>query len=152
MRFFVNSTVGIGGLLDPAKHMGLKVHFNDLGLTFAKWSGGKQTPYIVLPILGSSTLGDASGYFFNYYLFTVYPYLPEAWEYGLVGVNYTQLRASVFESERVAKRAALDPYTFQRNAYLQYRKMRLHQEMGKHDNNLKDDDELNRLLDAETGS
>lgn len=59
-RFVVNSTVGIGGLWDPATRMHLPYHDNDLGVTFAVW-GFRSGPYLVLPVLGPSTVRDALG-------------------------------------------------------------------------------------------
>lgn len=55
-RFMINSTVGIGGLLDIASLAGLPKHHEDFGLTLAYWSGDyglKPQPYLVLPFLGS---------------------------------------------------------------------------------------------------
>ena len=59
-RFIFNSTLGIGGLFDVATDMGLRKHTQDMGLTFAKW-GDENAPYIVLPIIGSSTIRDTFG-------------------------------------------------------------------------------------------
>jgi phospholipid-binding lipoprotein MlaA len=60
-RFATNSTLGVGGLFDPAdKWFGLKGEPNDFGLTLAKY-GVKEGPYLVLPILGPSTVRDALG-------------------------------------------------------------------------------------------
>lgn len=59
-RFVVNSTIGIGGLWDPATKMNLPYHSNDLGVTFAVWGIGSG-PYLMLPILGPSDVRDALG-------------------------------------------------------------------------------------------
>lgn len=56
-RFLVNSTVGVGGLFDPAEAMGLEHHSEDFGQTLAVW-GVPQGPYLVLPLAGPSTLRD----------------------------------------------------------------------------------------------
>lgn len=56
-RFIVNSTVGIGGLFDPAEAMGLEPHSEDFGQTLAVW-GVPDGPYVVLPLMGPSTLRD----------------------------------------------------------------------------------------------
>ena len=58
-RFVVNSTLGIGGLLDPAEEMGLQPHREDFGQTLAVW-GVPEGPYLVLPLTGPSTLRDAA--------------------------------------------------------------------------------------------
>jgi phospholipid-binding lipoprotein MlaA len=59
-RFVVNSTIGIGGLWDPATKMHLPYHSNDLGVTFAVWGIGSG-PYLILPVLGPSNVRDAVG-------------------------------------------------------------------------------------------
>jgi phospholipid-binding lipoprotein MlaA len=60
-RFVVNSTLGLGGLLDPAEAMGLLHQREDFGQTLARWGVGPG-PYLVLPLLGPSSLRDASGF------------------------------------------------------------------------------------------
>jgi phospholipid-binding lipoprotein MlaA len=59
-RFLTNSTIGIGGLFDPATGFGLKRHEEDFGKTLGYW-GADSGPYLVLPIFGPSSLRDASG-------------------------------------------------------------------------------------------
>ncbi|MCY3813924.1 MAG: VacJ family lipoprotein [Gammaproteobacteria bacterium] len=56
-RFVVNSTLGIGGLFDPATAMGLERHSEDFGQTLGRWGVGTG-PYLVLPVIGPSTLRD----------------------------------------------------------------------------------------------
>ncbi|MGE0386708.1 MAG: VacJ family lipoprotein, partial [Gammaproteobacteria bacterium] len=56
-RFVINSTLGIGGLFDPASEMGLKQNSEDLGQTFAVWGAGEGA-YLVLPLLGPDTVRD----------------------------------------------------------------------------------------------
>jgi phospholipid-binding lipoprotein MlaA len=59
-RFLVNSTVGIGGLFDPASKLGLERHDESIGKMFARW-GIPPGPYMVIPLLGPSTPRDAVG-------------------------------------------------------------------------------------------
>jgi len=59
-RFVTNSTVGIGGLFDPATGLGLERHEQDFGKTLGYWGTGSG-PYLVLPVFGPSSLRDASG-------------------------------------------------------------------------------------------
>ena len=121
-RFFINSTIGIAGIFDIATRFGLPYHQNDLGLTFAKW-GDKKSPYLVLPLLGPSTIRDGMGMLFEYTLFTPYSYLisnNDALFYALVAVRYVDLRSQLFETEKLMHEA-LDSYTFIRDAYLQHR-------------------------------
>lgn len=119
-RFAVNSTLGIAGFFDPASRMGFPAHTNDLGLTFAHW-GDKNSPYIVIPFLGPSTIRDGMGLLFEYTLLTPYPYLDSGpLTTGLLAFRYVDLRAQLFDSERLMAEA-LDPYVFIRDAYLQHR-------------------------------
>jgi phospholipid-binding lipoprotein MlaA len=60
-RFVTNSTIGIGGLFDPATSLGMKRHDEDFGLTLGHW-GCNSGPYIVLPFLGPSNARDTSGF------------------------------------------------------------------------------------------
>jgi len=66
-RFFINSTVGLGGLIDVAKEWGIEGHNEDLGQTFAVW-GAPDGFYLVLPILGPSNPRDAAGKFLDSFL------------------------------------------------------------------------------------
>lgn len=66
-RFFVNSTVGVGGLIDVAKDWGLEGHNEDLGQTLAVWGVGEGF-YLVLPVLGPSNPRDAAGKFLDSFL------------------------------------------------------------------------------------
>jgi phospholipid-binding lipoprotein MlaA len=59
-RFVTNSTVGVGGLFDPATKFGLKRHDEDFGKTLGYWGTGSG-PYLVLPIFGPSSLRDTGG-------------------------------------------------------------------------------------------
>ncbi|BCS54801.1 VacJ family lipoprotein [Geobacter sp. SVR] len=60
-RFVTNSTIGLGGLFDPATPLGLERRYNDFGLTLGHWGAGSG-PYLVMPILGPSTLRDTTGW------------------------------------------------------------------------------------------
>ena len=119
-RFAINSTLGVGGLFDVADKMGLPSHYNDLGLTFAKW-GDKNSPYIEIPLMGPSTIRDGAGMFFQFALWTPYVYINEdAIAYSLAALRYVDLRSQLLTSERLMDEA-LDQYAFIRDAYLQHR-------------------------------
>jgi phospholipid-binding lipoprotein MlaA len=130
-RFVLNSTVGVGGLFDVAdKHFGLKPHSNDLGLTFAKW-GDKNSPYIVIPLLGPATIRDGMGALFEYTFLTPYPYIPnDVALYTLLGVRYVDLRSQLFDAEKLMDES-LDKYTFIRDVYMQRRAYQLADEGSK---------------------
>lgn len=119
-RLFINSTFGIGGILDPAEKWGLPQHSNDFGITLAKW-GVKQSPYIVLPLLGPSTLRDALGMPVDYTVFSPYFYIDAGALYPvLTPLSILDQRVQLFEAERLMDQA-LDKYSFTRDAYLQNR-------------------------------
>jgi phospholipid-binding lipoprotein MlaA len=100
--------------------MGLPAHYNDLGLTFAKW-GDKNSPYIEIPLLGPSTIRDGSGMLFQFALWSPYVYINnDALAYGLAALRFVDLRAQLLASERIMDEA-LDQYSFMRDAYLQHR-------------------------------
>ncbi|CDZ76890.1 putative phospholipid-binding lipoprotein MlaA precursor [Legionella massiliensis] len=119
-RFLINSTFGVAGIFDVANQaFSLPPHFNDLGLTFAKW-GDKKSPYIMLPLLGPSTIRDGMSIPFDY-MFTPYPYLPSsAAIWGIAGLRYVDLRSQLLETDPIMDQA-LDKYAFMRDAYLQHR-------------------------------
>lgn len=125
VRVAVNSTFGFGGVLDIGTEAGLYKHREDFGQTLGKW-GVKPGPYIVLPILGSSTLRDA--------LATPVDYSADLWGYhdpvhwrntGSV-VRLIDLRASVLDASNLVEEAALDRYVFVRDAYLQRRESKVY--------------------------
>jgi len=120
-RFIINSTLGAAGTIDVASHFGLPKHFNDMGITFAKW-GAKKSPYIMIPLLGPSTVRDGVGLLGDYYLFTFYPYIkPESTFYAVISYRFLNIKAQTVDANIFMNTAALDPYTFMRDAYFQYR-------------------------------
>jgi phospholipid-binding lipoprotein MlaA len=134
-RFAVNSTIGIGGLCDVASKMQLKPHDNDFGITLAKW-GYKSSAYFVLPILGPSTIRDSIGVVPDYNVFSVYPYIyPLTARYGLIALNGVSKRADFLNFEGVVDQLAIDPYVFQRDAYLQHRQAEINDELSNVTNN-----------------
>jgi phospholipid-binding lipoprotein MlaA len=120
-RFFVNTTIGIGGLFDTARdHFDIRKHDEDTGQTFGYYGIGPGF-YLVLPILGPSDVRDAIGTFADARMNLVY-YLFEGWTYYEVKayekVNDLSIDKDTYES---IKKEALDPYLFVRDAYMQYR-------------------------------
>lgn len=119
-RFIINSSLGIGGLIDVASTFSLPPRNNDMGLTFAKW-GNKQSPYVVIPLLGPSTVRDGFGLMFDYTFFTPYPYIKNsAAMWSILGVRYAGLRSQLLDSDPIISQA-IDKYAFIRDAYLQHR-------------------------------
>ena len=119
-RFVVNSTIGIGGLFDLATDMGLEEHDEDLGQTLAVW-GVNQGPYLYLPFLGPYTARNspdlASSYFSN-----PFSYLSTLYLFPVTFLNLINDRANLLEATEFVNEAAIDPYSFTREAYLQQRR------------------------------
>jgi len=118
-RFLINSTLGIGGLFDIAKHMNLeKDDREDFGQTLAVW-GVNSGPYLVLPFLGSSTIRGGVSIPVNNALdpLTYYPEHAET-RLGLNTLEIIDLRASLLKAEEFISG---DRYLFIRDAYLQRR-------------------------------
>lgn len=120
MRFAINTTFGIGGLIDIGSAAGMPKHNEDFGQTLGRW-GVTSGPYLVLPILGPSTVRDA--------LATPVDMKGDLWNYkrpmhvrniGTV-VRLVDKRASVLDAGSLLEEAALDKYVFFRDAYLQRR-------------------------------
>lgn len=119
-RITFNTTFGLGGLFDVASHMGLPKHDEDFGQTLGYWGVGSG-PYLVLPFFGPRTLRDGLA-------------IPVDWEanplvnikdnntyWGAIGLKYVDVRAGLLRASRILDTAALDPYVFMRDAYLQRR-------------------------------
>lgn len=117
MRFFVNSTIGVFGLIDVASSGGLKKHHEDFGQTLGKWGVGNG-PYLVLPILGPSTLRDSAGLYTDGYPSPMYQikHIPTRNQaYVGRGISW---RAEFLDQEKVLREAMIDPYEFTRDNYL----------------------------------
>lgn len=121
LRFVVNSTLGIGGLLDPARAMGLPDHPEDFGQTLAAWGSGSG-PYLMLPLLGPSNFRDAAGLPLDLYTNTLtFIVSSTAIRAGLASLYAVNTRARLDEAVRISHEAALDRYAFIRSAYQQQR-------------------------------
>ena len=116
-RFLVNSSIGIGGIFDPATGMGLERHQEDFAQTFARW-GASQGPYVVLPLWGPSTIRGTAGTIVDSFAF------PPHW------LSSSDARIATDVVWAIDRRAALlgaeafiggDEYLFFRDAYLQRR-------------------------------
>ncbi|KAA1005826.1 VacJ family lipoprotein [Paraburkholderia panacisoli] len=120
MRIVINTVFGVGGLFDVATLAKLPKHENDLGLTFGHY-GVPPGPYLVLPLFGPSTVRDAVGSVGNYYVNPLSYIDPPGLSWGLYGLNIVNVRANLLGASDVLEGAALDKYSFVRNAYLQRR-------------------------------
>jgi phospholipid-binding lipoprotein MlaA len=118
-RFVLNTTVGIGGFLDPATAAGLDKNDEDLGQAFGKW-GIPPGPYLVIPLLGFSDVRDAVGTAGEIYLNPTHYVERDAWRYSINAVGVINMRAGLLDTEQ-ALQNTFDKYAFIRNAYLQRR-------------------------------
>jgi phospholipid-binding lipoprotein MlaA len=121
-RVAINSTVGIFGVFDVATRLGLEKYDEDFGQTLGHW-GVKDGPYLVLPLLGPSNARDAVGWVGDYFTdpeFYLFEESPENWL--VFGTRVVNVRANLLEAERLLDEAALDRYTFLREAFLQRRR------------------------------
>ncbi|PWK49961.1 MlaA family lipoprotein [Pleionea mediterranea] len=123
-RFLINSTLGLGGLFDPASAMGLEKHDEDFGQTLATW-GVEPGPYLMLPFLGPSTLRDTASMPADNYFDPVSYLEDDSAQYSLKGIRLLVKRAELLELEQQIENA-LDEYSFIRDAYLQNRKYKVY--------------------------
>ena len=120
-RFLLNSTVGIAGLFDVATHLGLEKHNEDFGQTLGYWGIGSG-PYLVLPFLGPSSFRDGIGRVVDVYTDVVWHIDDVSVRNVLVATRVVSNREQLLDSEKVLDTAALDRYSFIRDAYLQRRR------------------------------
>ncbi len=121
-RVIVNSTFGVLGLRDVASSMGIEKHEEDFGQTLAVW-GVPSGPYLVLPFFGPSTIRDGPSRLAD----PAWWYYPGAVESqsvyaGAVAVDAVRTRTNLLPAEKVLDEAAVDKYTFIRDAWLQHRR------------------------------
>lgn len=120
-RLLFNSTFGLLGFFDVASRMGLQKSDEDFGQTFGAW-GVSSGPYVVLPLLGPSTVRDAISRVPDG-LLSPYPYIDDVpVRNTALGVNVIDTRAGLLSSEKMITG---DKYIFIRNAYLQNREFRV---------------------------
>ncbi|MBI5040148.1 MAG: VacJ family lipoprotein [Gammaproteobacteria bacterium] len=124
-RFLVNSTIGLFGLFDPASQMGLTKHNEDFGQTFGHWGIGEGW-YVVLPLLGPSTVRDTAGKLGDYQFDAVSRRDEVRERNGLSGLRTVDTRANLLSATKVRDTAALDNYLFTREAYRQLRWNRIY--------------------------
>lgn len=123
-RFLLNSTVGLGGLFDPATPAGLVKHNEDFGQTLAVW-GANQGAYLVVPVYGPNTVRDlpdmasstlTSGLFWaGYFVLAPEVTIP------LAVLSAADQRSRASNAIRFVNESALDPYIFTREAWIQHR-------------------------------
>ena len=120
MRVLTNTVFGLGGLLDPATEMGLTRRSEDFGQTLGRWGLGAG-PYLVLPLLGPSTLRDASALLVDRQASASSYISNDSAAYGVTALEVVNLRASLLGASQLLDSVALDKYSFWRQAFLSRR-------------------------------
>ncbi len=128
-RFVVNSTLGLGGLIDIASDMNMERHREDFGQTLGYW-GVPAGPYVVLPLLGPSTLRDTFALPVDWRGDPLYHVNPEGHRNGLYVLRVVNVRSNLLRASDVLDGAALDKYSFTRDAYLQRRRAEIRESEG----------------------
>ncbi len=120
-RFFFNTSFGLLGFFDVATKMGLQRNDEDFGQTIGAW-GVESGPYVVLPLLGPSTVRDAAALYPDSFT-RQYRYINDVpVRNSMFALNIVDARASLLARERLI---AGDRYRFIRNAFLQNREFRV---------------------------
>ncbi len=124
VRFAVNTTVGIGGLIDVAGENGYKYEQEDFGQTLASWGVGHGA-YFVIPLLGPSSLRDATGMLVDSFADPLNIYLyntdHEEWVYARWGLTFLSAREELLDAVSDLRKHSLDYYASTRSAYAQRR-------------------------------
>ncbi len=129
VRFNVNTVFGLGGLLDIAGEMGIPRHKQDFGLTLGTW-GVNTGPYLVLPLLGPSTVRDTVALPVDFYGDVTSNINDIGVRNSLFGLKVLEKRESLLDASDVLQAAALDRYSFTRDVYLQVRSQRVNPRRG----------------------
>ena len=123
-RFVLNSTLGLGGLFDPATPAGLQKNYRDFGQTLGKW-GVPKGPYVVVPLFGPYDVRDGIGSVTVDYYANPRSYLNFWTNLGLYTVRTVDHRSRLLPLDATLQ-SAYDPYAFVRSAYLQNRDFMVH--------------------------
>jgi phospholipid-binding lipoprotein MlaA len=125
LRFTMNTTVGLLGFIDVASHAGLEKHHEDFGLTLGHW-GAESGPYLVLPLLGPSTVRDTVGLIPNTATgpYTLMHHVSPTHRYEGFALETIQFREALLNDEDLIDDVALssDHYNLIRDAWLQRRR------------------------------
>lgn len=130
-RFVINTSIGIGGVFDVAADTGLKYEQEDFGQTLAVW-GIDHGPYLVLPLIGPSSVRDATGLAVDTLADPVRLYLyntdNEEWYYARSGATALSQRESLIDALDDLRKNSFDYYAALRSAYMQKREAMVHDE------------------------
>ncbi len=118
-RLLVNTTLGVGGLFDPATKMGLVANDEDFGQTLGKW-GLHPGPYLMLPLLGPATIRDTFGRAGDVAITPRSYVKDDTTRYAVLALDLVDTRAQLLDADATLD-SSFDPYGFVRDAYLQRR-------------------------------
>ncbi len=122
LRFGVNTVMGVGGVFDVAGEMRIPRHTEDFGQTLGYW-GVRSGPYLVLPLLGPSTVRDTAALPVDFFVGDLVQYFdPFGLRLSLTGLRIVDTRADLLSTTSLLSDIALDKYTFVRDSYLQLRR------------------------------
>ena len=138
-RIIANTTFGIAGIFDIASGWGMEKHNEDFGQTLGYWGVG-DGPFLMLPLLGPSNVRDSAGLLIYYKLDPVVHLHHIPLRNSLVALRFVNRRANLLDAEKVLDEAALDPYTFLRDAYIQQRRNLIYDGSPPRDNSAYEDE------------
>jgi len=124
-RVVINTTVGILGVIDFASDAGLEKHDEDFGQTFGRWGVGNGA-YVVIPVFGPRTVRDTVGLVLDVAADPVVQHRPKRTRDAAVVLRLVNDRANLLAADKVVEEAALDKYSYIRDAYLQRRRNLIH--------------------------
>lgn len=124
-RVVVNTTFGLGGFIDMATPGGLEKHKEDWGQTFGVW-GVPSGPYVVLPFFGPSSVRDTFGTAADLETDYFFKYIPDVGlRNSVTGLRVVNARNTYYEAGDLLNGAAIDKYSFLRDAYIQRREYQI---------------------------
>ncbi len=125
MRFSFNTAFGLAGVLDIASEMGIERQPEDIGKTLGRW-GVPAGPYLVLPLFGPSTLRDASTIALENRYDPISQMDPVKARNSLTVLGLIDTRTNLLPIDKFLDEAALDKYSFTRDAFLQKRRAEIY--------------------------
>ncbi|MDC1311540.1 VacJ family lipoprotein [Burkholderiales bacterium] len=123
-RFTSNLILGVGGIFDVASEMGIPYYNEDFGQTLGYW-GIDSGPYIVLPLLGPSSVRDSISKPFDFYFDPVTHISDDSTKWNITGLKIIDARSQYLSSEDMLSNSALDQYSFVRDTWLQRREYQI---------------------------
>jgi phospholipid-binding lipoprotein MlaA len=140
-RFLLNSTLGLGGLFDPATAAGIDKNDEDFGQTLGKW-GVSSGPYLMMPLMGPTTVRDGLARIPDTFTDPSHYLEDDSTRYLITAIEVVDLRAGLLDLDAQLNES-FDRYAFVRNAWLQRREFKVR------DGNVEDEAFEGEILDEE---